>query len=152
MHRASIVGANAAGSEADPPPVGRRADIDRWMEDVGDRVAEHVREFVCAQCACYAGDLPDGDFLADLLTEFSTGGKYLRSTFTYLGWLSAGEPGDGALRAAGSAELLHAFALVQDDVMDGSLVRRGRPAAHVRLADWHRERGLSGSSKRFGTS
>ncbi|GAB3686836.1 polyprenyl synthetase family protein [Saccharopolyspora tripterygii] len=122
------------------------------MDGVRSKVAEHVREFVHAQCACHAGDLPDGDFLADLLTEFSTGGKYLRSTFTYLGWLSAGEPGNSALRAAGSAELLHAFALVQDDVMDGSLVRRGRPAAHVRLADWHRERGLSGSSKRFGTS
>lgn len=148
MHRVSIVDASAAGSDA----VRHRTDLDGWLDDVRSKVAEHVREFVHAQCACHAGDLPDGDFLAGLLTEFSTGGKYLRSTFTYLGWLSAGEPGNSALRAAGSAELLHAFALVQDDVMDGSLVRRGRPAAHVRLADWHRERGLSGSSERFGTS
>lgn len=148
----SIVGASAAGSEADPSAAGRRVGLDGWLDGVRDRVAEHVREFVRARCACHVRALPDPDFVADLLAEFSTGGKYLRSTFTYLGWLSAGEPGDSALRAAGSAELLHAFALVQDDVMDGSVVRRGRLAAHVRLADWHRTRGLSGSSERFGTS
>ncbi|GAA2341836.1 polyprenyl synthetase family protein [Saccharopolyspora halophila] len=148
----SIVDTNAAGAEAEPSAAGRRADLDGWLNSVRDRAADHVREFVRAQCACHFRGLPDEDFLIDLLTEYGTGGKYLRSTFAYLGWLSAGEPGDTALRAAGSTELLHAFALVQDDVMDGSAIRRGRPAAHVRLADWHRGEGLSGSSERFGTS
>ena len=41
---------------------------------------------------------------------------------------------DAALRAAASFELLHAFALLQDDVMDESALRRGRPAAHVQFA------------------
>ncbi len=39
-----------------------------------------------------------------------------------------------ALRAAASLELLHAFALLQDDVMDGSPLRRGRASAHVQFA------------------
>src|SRR5262249_30725567 len=30
--------------------------------------------------------------------------------------------------------LLHTFALIQDDVIDDSLTRRGRPASHVNLA------------------
>ena len=61
-------------------------------------------------------------------------------------------PAEAALRAAASFELLHVFALLQDDVMDGSAERRGRPSAHLQFAQWHRERGLSGSSRRFGES
>lgn len=47
---------------------------------------------------------------------------------------------------------LHAFALMQDDVMDGSPMRRGRPSAHQAFAQWHHGRRLSGSSARFGES
>jgi geranylgeranyl diphosphate synthase, type I len=36
--------------------------------------------------------------------------------------------------------------------MDDSPLRRGLPSAHVRFADWHRERGLAGSAERFGAS
>ena len=56
------------------------------------------------------------------------------------------------LFASASLELLHAFALLQDDVMDASSSRRGRPAAHVQFGQWHRQRGLSGSADRFGES
>ena len=70
----------------------------------------------------------------------------------YLGWLCGAEEDDAALRASASLELLHAFALLQDDVMDESALRRGRPAAHVAFGRWHRERGLTGPSDRFGES
>src|SRR5271157_2990845 len=88
----------------------------------------------------------------DILAWFVSGGKCLRSTFMYLGWLCGAAPSEAALRAAAGLELLHAFALLQDDVMDHSAERRGRAAAHVQLAQWHRERGLSGSASRFGES
>jgi geranylgeranyl diphosphate synthase type I len=90
------------------------------------------------------------DFASDVLTEFAADGKCVRSTFMYLGWLCGGDDDPRAMRAAASLELLHAFALLQDDVMDSSTMRRGRPAAHVRFADWHRARQLSGSAERFG--
>ena len=70
----------------------------------------------------------------------------------YLGWLCGAADDDAALRAAASLELLHAFALLQDDVMDGSELRRGRPAGHVAFARWHGHLGLSGSPARFGES
>jgi geranylgeranyl diphosphate synthase type I len=92
------------------------------------------------------------DVAGDILVEFLSGGKCLRSTFMYLGWLCGAAPSNAALWAASSLELLHAFALLQDDVMDGSAARRGRPAAHIQFADWHRNRGLSGSPRRFGES
>ncbi|MFD3747471.1 polyprenyl synthetase family protein [Nocardia sp. NPDC058633] len=87
------------------------------------------------------------------MIDFAAGGKCVRSVYVYLGWLCGGVgESEPALRAAASAELLHAFALVQDDVMDESPVRRGAQSAHRRLAGWHSSQGLSGSSDRFGES
>ena len=59
---------------------------------------------------------------------------------------------DAAVRAAASFELLHAFALLQDDVMDAAPIRRGRLSAHMQFARWHRERALAGPAQRFGES
>jgi geranylgeranyl diphosphate synthase type I len=114
-------------------------------------VLSHVGEFVAARCADALGAC-GVDVAGDILTEFVNGGKCLRSTFMYLGWLCGEPESEAALSATASLELLHAFALLQDDVMDDSVARRGRPAAHVQFAAWHRGRGLSGSSRRFGES
>ena len=85
-----------------------------------------------------------------------TGGKRLRPTFAYWGWRSvhpAGAAGEPALiTAAASLELLHACALVHDDVMDSSDTRRGQPAAHVRFASDHARHGWIGSAATFGTA
>ena len=72
------------------------------------------------------------------------GGKRLRPSFAYWGWrtVQATSADDRALvTAAASLELLHACALVHDDVMDASETRRGRPAAHAAFAALHRASG-----------
>jgi geranylgeranyl diphosphate synthase type I len=46
--------------------------------------------------------------------------------------------------------LVHASALVHDDVMDGAHTRRGRPASHVGFASLHRDADLDGSAAGFG--
>ena len=122
-----------------------------WRSCVRRAVLAEVGKFVAARLAA---DLQHSgiDAAGDILVEFVSGGKCLRSIFTYLGWLCGAAPSGAALRAAASFELLHAFALLQDDVMDGSAERRGRPSAHLQFARWHRERGLSGSARRFGES
>ncbi|MEU4313196.1 polyprenyl synthetase family protein [Nocardia sp. NPDC024068] len=111
----------------------------------------HVEDFVRARCA---EELQANGFEypSRVLLDFVSGGKSVRPTFVYLGWLCGAGESEAALRAAASIELLHGFALLQDDVMDESGTRRGRPAAHVRLARWHEEQGLSGSPARFGES
>jgi geranylgeranyl diphosphate synthase type I len=134
-----------SGSWADPDH------FDTWRSDVRRAVLRRVEEFVAERCAA---DL-DGagvEVAGDILMNFVSGGKCLRSIFMYLGWLGGAMPSDAALGAAASLELLHAFALLQDDVMDGSASRRGRPAAHIQFARWHCDRGLSGSAGRFGES
>jgi geranylgeranyl diphosphate synthase type I len=135
---------------ADAPSVAPlTAPFETWRTGVRNAVLTAVTDFVTSHGA---HDLRGAgvDIAADVLTGFVDGGKCVRSTFMYLGWLCGADHDRRALHAAASFELLHAFALLQDDVMDGSSLRRGQPAAHVSFAQWHRERSLSGSAERFG--
>jgi geranylgeranyl diphosphate synthase type I len=135
----------------------------RWHQEFRLLTRGALAAFLADRCAEHVHDVPGADFLTELLGEYADGGKYMRSTFVYLGWLAgcagnnaAGNNAAGnnaaAVRAAASIELLHAFALLQDDVMDRSPMRRGRPAAHLRLADWYRGQGRGGDADRFGES
>jgi geranylgeranyl diphosphate synthase type I len=88
--------------------------------------------------------------IADLVLR---GGKRLRARLVLLGWRGAGVPEtSGAVGAAAVVELLHACALIHDDVMDGSATRRGAPAVHRAFAQEHRRGSWHGSGARFGMS
>lgn len=97
----------------------------------------------------------DYDALIAILEDFVLGGgKRLRPAFAYWGWRAVADdaPDDQALQLFSALELLHACALVHDDVIDDSSTRRGRPTVHVQFAALHRDRGWRGSAERFGTS
>lgn len=138
---------SAASGAVEPPD----AQFEVWRNGVRREALAHVGDFVDTHCTAQLART-GVDLAADVLVQFVSTGKCLRSTFMYLGWLCGAEPEDAALRASAGLELLHGFALLQDDVMDDSPLRRGRPAAHVQFGDWHAERGLSGSAWRFGAS
>jgi len=125
--------------------------FDEWRIGLRREVLTFVAEFVADRCTA---DLKASgmEIAGDILGDFMAGGKCLRSNYMYLGWLAGAPSSDEALFASASLELLHAFALLQDDVMDASSSRRGRPAAHVQFSRWHRQRRLSGPADRFGES
>lgn len=86
-----------------------------------------------------------------------SGGKRLRPTFAYWGWRSADpettdDRAAAMITAAASLELLHACALVHDDLMDASETRRGRPSVHETFAALHRRSGWPGDPVVFGSS
>lgn len=54
--------------------------------------------------------------------------------------------------AASSLELLHTFAILHDDVMDGAETRRGEASTHRRAAEEHRRSGIRGDHERYGVS
>lgn len=89
------------------------------------------------------------DLLSNLVLA---GGKRVRPAMAYWGFIGAGgDPEDPAIVAIGSAlELLQAFALFHDDVMDGSPTRRGNPTAHVAAEAEHRSNDWSGEPRRYG--
>jgi geranylgeranyl diphosphate synthase, type I len=86
------------------------------------------------------------------------GGKRLRPAFCQWGFAAVGgdlddERATAALSDTRSAfELLHAFALAHDDVMDDSSSRRGQPTTHVDWAGRHHDGGWRGEARRFGES
>lgn len=129
--------------------------FEAWRDSVRTAALDHVAEFVGTHCVPQL-QRTGIDIAPGVLTGLLDGGKCLRSTFMYVGWLCGSDPDSAvntsALRAAAGLELLHAFALLQDDVMDDSPLRRGRAAAHVQFGDWHRRRRLSGSHERFGAA
>jgi geranylgeranyl diphosphate synthase type I len=90
--------------------------------------------------------------MAEIRRLVLTGGKRLRPAFCHWGYVAAdGDPSDAIVVDAGAAfELMHAFALFHDDVMDDAANRRGEPTTHTVFADLHRTHGWSGESRRFG--
>ncbi|MET9256455.1 polyprenyl synthetase family protein [Streptomyces sp. NPDC003717] len=97
------------------------------------------------------------DDLAARVARFTTaGGKRTRSQLL---WWSARACGVGEGPAAGAAlrlgaalELLQTCALVHDDVMDGSALRRGRPALHADVRAQYGGSAPSARVARFGES
>src|SRR5262249_48704295 len=103
-HQANL--ASMATSQADLPPT-------------RDRVGHAREEFLGQQRAVLGGIGPDMLPWLDAIAELLAGGKRLRPAFCYWGWRAAGGEDQPEIHAAAaSLELLHASALVHDDVMD----------------------------------
>jgi len=120
---------------------------------IAERVEARLTAILDGEVARWAE--VDGDLRAPLLAVrslVSSGGKRLRPAFCYWGFVGAGgDPGDSRPVDAGAAfELLHAFALFHDDVMDGSTTRRGLRTTHLSFADEHDSSGWAGEPRRFG--
>ncbi len=120
---------------------------------VADRVEQRLRSMFDAEIDRWTA-LDDTliEPLDTLRTFVLDGGKRLRPAFCHWGFVGAGgEADDDRIVDAGAAfELLQAFALVHDDVMDGSATRRGRRSVHMAFADRHDGDGLRGEARRFG--
>ncbi|MFM9137057.1 MAG: polyprenyl synthetase family protein [Actinomycetota bacterium] len=100
-----------------------------------------------------------GSFDSDLIAPIReigrlvlAGGKRLRPAFCYWGFVGSGgdRSSTSVIDAGGALELLHAFALFHDDVMDGSTTRRGEPTTHTVFIDQHEAQSLAGEGRRFG--
>src|SRR5690606_3333301 len=93
--------------------------------------------------------------------------KRFRARFCYWGWraiegipdpfdlMAPSRPDgdrDAVIAVAAALELLHAAALVHDDIIDRSATRRGAPSAHERFAALHRDEGWAKDADRFGAA
>src|SRR6516162_752055 len=121
------------------------------LTQIRDRVDSALRSFAGQQRAVLlaAGDelLPGVEAMTGLLAA----GKRLRPAFCYWGWRGAGgADGPEIINAAAALELLHASALVHDDLMDASDTRRGQPSLHRQFEAYHAGRGWHGSPAAFG--
>ncbi|MFZ0529522.1 MAG: polyprenyl synthetase family protein, partial [Propionicimonas sp.] len=96
------------------------------------------------------------DSVLDLLEGMvSSGGKRFRPRMAHWGWVAAGGRGRGTgyaelIRLGAALELLHVFALIHDDVMDGSTTRRGSLSVHESARREHLNRRGFGDPARYG--
>lgn len=81
------------------------------------------------------------------------GGKRLRAAFMYYGYLGAGgTEEEKILDASISVELIHAFLLVHDDIIDRDEIRHGVPTLHCRYAEFAEKHFSGNDTVHFGES
>jgi len=99
-------------------------------------VDDELRGFLADRRAAMAAlDERAAASVDELVRLTEAGGSRLRALCCCLGHRAAGGLDGPAIHRAGAAlELLHLMALIHDDLMDGTPVRRGVPASHVWLA------------------
>jgi len=92
-------------------------DIDRSLHGYLDVVSRHS---------------PLRTYLYDILDEFITrGGKRARPAMAMLACEAVGGDPNKAMSAGCAIEFFHAAALIHDDIMDASQLRRGQKCAHI---------------------
>ena len=118
------------------------------------RVEDRLHDLLATETSRWSAVDSRAAVPAEAITALmGAGGKRLRPAFCLNGFLAAG--GDPAqepvvVDAAAALEVLHAYALLHDDVVDDSPLRRGVPTAHERHAAAHRAAGWAGEPRRFG--
>lgn len=125
------------------------------VADLRQRVEKALTTFLAGQAATLhaVGEelVPVYEAAATFLLD---AGKRLRPAFAYWGWRGAGGDdsanGEQIVTAVSCLELLHACALVHDDVMDASDTRRGHPSVHRKFAALHRKNSWTGDPEAFG--
>ncbi|MGO2585328.1 MAG: polyprenyl synthetase family protein, partial [Brachybacterium tyrofermentans] len=127
------------------------------LRELDRRLVERVESITADELALRRDHLaeisPETAALVDTLARYLDGGKLLRPRFCFWGGAAAlqREPTEDELEAlaryGAAIELVQAAALMHDDVIDHSPVRRGRPALHVEAATDHELASLVGSSE-----
>ena len=161
MRKATSLGVASLGQMAPAPATA----VTRWtwagakvtcmasspadLTRIRTRVGAELDAFIARPPRQLADTRPDLAPCAEAIADLLTGGKRLRAAFCYWGWRACGgADGPEIFAAAAALEMLHASALVHDDVMDASDTRRGQPAVHKRFAARHAAAGWPSWAKK----
>jgi geranylgeranyl diphosphate synthase, type I len=120
-----------------------------------DRLQAELDAFVDEQAGALSALGSDAALLVEAARGAVSGGKRFRAMFCWWGFQAVRSGADPAeelalLRAAAALELLHASALVHDDLMDASDTRRGSPSVHRAFEARHRSSGWAGDPAQYG--
>jgi geranylgeranyl diphosphate synthase, type I len=123
------------------------------LAEVGGRVERRITALLDHELERWRTVDPDlVEPIAALRDLILAGGKRLRPAFCHWAFVGAGGADDDPLvvDAGAALEMLHTFALVHDDVMDGSGTRRSQPAIHRRFMTRHDVQRGRGEARRYG--
>lgn len=137
-----------------PPPRLVRVSAEWDVKRFRTRVQEALTATVDAQAERLAPLGPDAARLVASGRTSVAGGKMFRASFCWWGHHAVTAPADepALVRACAALELLHASALVHDDLMDASDTRRGNPTTHRAFGAEHRVAGWRGDPGQYGAA
>lgn len=120
-------------------------------------IQSRVDAFITTRTSILVSIGPELEPLAAFSRQFLSGGKRLRASFCNSGWESvqqhaASSAPPALIAVAAALEIFHAAALVHDDLMDNSDMRRGSPSIHRRFEALHVDNGWVGDARDFGRS
>src|SRR5262245_59512067 len=89
---------------------------------IGRQVREYISSLLISETTRWERIHPGLGDVFESICDFLQGGKQLRAHFCYLSFVGAGGQRDDPtiVSLCAALELLHSFAVIQDDVMDGS--------------------------------
>ncbi|MFJ8017346.1 polyprenyl synthetase family protein [Streptomyces sp. NPDC096339] len=116
------------------PPA--EAAVDQELSGIRQAVDERLDRYLREKADGPEGELSPVEVSTALRDLLFAGGKRIRPVLCVMGRQAAGGSGadEAVIDVAASLEMFHAFALIHDDIMDGSDTRRGGPALHKVLA------------------
>ncbi|WP_181276479.1 isopentenyl-diphosphate Delta-isomerase [Brevibacterium oceani] len=134
--------------------------LERLLSDVNDCLSDCIVALEqlwknLSRSAVKAEVLPDA-FPTWLARAGLSGGKNFRPQMAYWGFVAGPAEShsrvayEQLVQVASAIQLVHAFAILHDDVMDNSLHRRGVLSAHAEAAQTHRLAKGLGDSAEFG--
>ncbi|AJT42832.1 polyprenyl synthetase [Psychromicrobium lacuslunae] len=127
--------------------------MSRLQAEFIELLAEELQGFLAAKRIELLKISTDAPALIDTIAGLVTGGKRMRALLCYWGWRGAGGPTDSTapISNAGAAlELFQAAALIHDDIIDRSDIRRGAPSVHRQFSQLHQRQRWSLDPERFG--
>ncbi len=128
------------------------ASLPTRLADAGARAEQRILKLLDDEIARWRAVDPDLEEPLRSLRDLSTRGKRFRPAFCYWAFVGAGGAPDDpvVVDVCAAIEMVHACALVHDDVMDGATTRRGAPSVHQQFVDRHVATSSRGESRRFG--
>ncbi|WP_326798512.1 4-hydroxy-3-methylbut-2-enyl diphosphate reductase [Streptomyces sp. NBC_01808] len=136
---------------------GKGLPSDDATEELVGRAVARIEELLSAEIARWRAVDPRAALPIEGIAELiAAGGKRLRPTCCVSGYLAAGGALDGSaaedavIGAAAALELLHASALLHDDILDNASTRRGAPTLHAKHSAVHADKGWTGEPRRYG--
>lgn len=134
-------------------------------ENLLELIQQHLDDFCHAQQQDFANISQDLTPIITFSQTLMRGGKRFRALFCYWAWASTlpvsdlkqsaqelATSSEAMVGICSALEMFHAAALVHDDILDQSDLRRGAPAVHKKFEELHRENFYAGLPERFGVA
>jgi len=126
-----------------------------YLKSYIKRSSPYLESFFAAQLSRARAVSPIATKMVDIYRRF-IGGKRLRGALTYASYqMFGGKSEEDIIKASTIIEVIHAFGLMHDDIIDEDALRRGQPTVHTQYENIFNRKYFGNTNKtasHFGSS